>query len=146
MAKNSTQPATGKLVHIYSTLTNPQMFTTYVNGGADLPVVDRKVQINGGTGIASRNLITTMGVHTGISLDDYEAIKDMPSFKKFVEDGFIVVEGKEAAQIERVVSNMNIADPSSPLTPSDFTADAPQDGSAPLPVDLKKAGTGWVLK
>lgn len=131
-------------VHIYSTLANPQNFVTYGKGGGDLPVVEREVKIAGGAGIANKNLITPMGVHTSISDEDYAAIQDMDHFKKFVESGHIRVEAKKAYDIEQIVSEMNPRDPGGPITPADY-ANVKQDGSTPLPVDSEKVGSGWVL-
>lgn len=133
------------LVHVYSTLANPQVFTTYRPGGADLQVIDREVPIAGGAGIASKNLITPLGVHTAITVDDYEAIKDLQHFARFVESGHIRVEKKKAAELERIVSDMNPRDPGGPITPADYAA-TPSDGSVPIPVESAKLGTGWVLK
>lgn len=131
-------------VHIYSTLASPQNFVTYGKGGGDLPVVEREVKIAGGAGIATKNLLTPMGVHTSISDEDYAAIQDLTHFKKFVESGHIRVEAKKAYDIEQIVSEMNPRDPGGPITPADF-ANQKQDGSAPIPVTADKAGTGWVL-
>jgi hypothetical protein len=133
------------LVHIYSTLANGQTFTTYKPGGADLQVIDREVPIKGGAGIASKNLITPMGVHTAIGVDDYEAIKDLKHFKDFVDNGLIRVERKKASELERIVGDMNPRDPGGPVTPADY-AQTPSDGSVPIPVESSKLGTGWVLK
>lgn len=134
-----------QLVHVYSTLANPQLFVTYKKGGADLPVIDRQVPIKGGSGIASKNLITPMGVHTAISEEDYQAIKDLEHFKMLVESGNIRVENKKAGEIERIVSDMNPRDPGGPVTPADYVA-SPTNGSVPIPVEQDKLGTGWVLK
>ena len=144
MAAVQTQKSSA-VVHVYSTLANPQIFVTYKPGGADMPVVDREVHVAGGAGIASKNLITPLGVHTAISVDDYEAIKDLSHFTNFVESGHIRVEKKKASELERIVSDMNPRDPGGPITPADYAA-TPSDGSVPIPVSQDKLGTGWVLK
>lgn len=131
-------------VHVYSTLANPQKFVTYAKGGGDLPVVDREVIVAGGAGIATKNLITPHGVHTSISDEDYAAIQELAHFKTLVEKGHLRVEAKKAYDIDQIVSEMNPRDPGGPLTPADY-ATGKQDGSAPIPVDAEKAGTGWVL-
>jgi len=137
------QKSTGT-VYIYSTLANAQAFTTYKPGGADLMVVDRTVLVKGGAGIASKNLITSLGEYTQVSVEDYEAIKDLAHFKEFVERGHIRVEKKKASELERIVSDMNPRDPGGPITPADYEK-TPQDGSAPIPVDQARLGSGWVL-
>lgn len=133
------------VVHIYSTLACPQVFTTYRKGGAELQVIDREVHIAGCAGIASKTLITRMGTFTTVSVEDYEAIKDLSHFTQFVESGMIRVEKKKASDEERVLSDMNPRDPGGPLTPADY-ATTPSDGSVPIPVESAKLGTGWVLK
>ena len=132
------------MVHIYSTLANPQKFVKYEpaqeHGMFATPVVE--VLIRGGAGIASKNLITAQGVHTAISEDEYTAICDLAHFKQFVESGHIRVE-KRDYDIDKMVSDMNARDPGGPLTPADFES-APKDGSVPLPTEQEKLGTGWV--
>jgi hypothetical protein len=109
-----------------------------------LPVVEREVLVRGGAGIASKNLITPQGVHTPITEEEYQAIKDLEHFKKFVESGRIRVERKEY-DIDKMVSDMNPRDPGGPLTPADFEKDA-KDGSMPIPTESKDLGTGWVAQ
>lgn len=149
MAKQ-VQKSTG-LVHIYSTLANPQKFVVYEvvtpdqaqeMGRLPLPVVE--VLIRGGAGIASKNLITPNGVHTAITAEEYDAIKDLAVFKSFVDNGFIKVEGKQF-DLDRIVGDMNAKDPGGPVTPADFMNEA-QDGSVPIPVDRDKVGTGWAIQ
>jgi hypothetical protein len=130
-------------VHVYSTLACPQKFVTYKPGGADLPVVDKECLIKGGAGIASKNLITPHGVHTEIDDSDYAWLKDHVHFKQFVERGNIRVDEK-LWDIDKIVGDMNPRDPGGPITPADY-ATGKQDGSAPIPVDGEKAGSGWVL-
>jgi hypothetical protein len=145
MATKQVQAKSSNVVHIYSTLANPQCFVTYRKGGGDLPVVEREVFVAGRAGIANKNLITPMGTHTAISTDDYEAVKNLPHFVDLVERGHLKVEAKKALDIEVVVGDMNPRDPGGPITPADFARGA-QDGSVPLPVEMEKAGSGWVLK
>jgi hypothetical protein len=142
MAKNL--PKSQEMVHVYSTLATPQAFTTWKAGGGDIPLVDRQVVIKGGAGVATKNLLTPIGVHTAITVDDYDAIKDHPRFVRLIGRGHIRVEKKRAYDIESVVSDMNPADPGGPLTPADYAA-VNQDGKVPIPVTQEKAGSGWVL-
>lgn len=132
------------LVHIFSTLANPQKFTVWSKPPENgmLPITEREVLVRGGAGIASKNLITPNGVHTAITIEDYDAIKDLQHFKQFVDSGHIRVERKEY-DIDKMVGDMDSRDPGGPLTPADFES-AAKDGSAPIPVEQEKAGTGWV--
>lgn len=138
------QKSTGS-VHIYSTLANPQRFVVYAPPPevGMLPVVAREVLIKGGAGIASKNLITPIGVHTAITQDEYDAICGLEHFTRFVASGHITVQQKVINDIDRAVSDMNPRDPGGPLTPADYMNEK-ADGSVPLPVELDKAGTGWV--
>jgi hypothetical protein len=137
------------MVHVFSTLANPQKFAVYempdatdANQMGRLPVMTHSVLIRGGAGIASKNLITRQGVHTAITVEDYEAIANNSTFKKFVADGFIRVE-KRDYDIDKMVGDMNPRDPGGPITPADYENTA-KDGSEPLPTDADKLGTGWV--
>lgn len=142
-SKQVAEKSTGN-VHIFSTLANPQKFVVYTPPAevGMLPVVAREVLIRGGAGIASKNLITPQGVHTAITQDEYDAIAELPHFKKFVESGHIRVERKQY-DIDKMISDMNPRDPGGPLTPADYENTA-KDGSQPLPTDQEKIGSGWV--
>lgn len=133
-------------VHIYSTLATPQIFVTYDPPPQEgmFPIERVRVAIAGGAGIASKNLITRHGVHTSITAEEYEAIKDLQHFQQFVKDGYIRVEGREW-DIDKIVGDMNPRDPGGPLTPADFE-NAPKDGTQPVPVSSETAGSGWVTR
>jgi hypothetical protein len=149
MASKQVAVKSSGMVHIYSTLANPQKFVTYLmpdaadaNQMGRLPVIDREVLIRGGAGIASKNLITPLGVHTAITADEYESIRELPHFQAFVKSGHFRVENK-SVDIDKIVGDMNPRDPGGPVTPADYET-AKKDGSEAIPVELDKAGTGWV--
>jgi len=130
----------GETVHVYSTLANDQLITIYADNAErmnDLPPVVEKVLIKGGAGIASKNLITPMGIHTQLSIDEYNAIKDHWHFQEMVERGHLKVESRKV-DIEAAIGDMNANDPSSPLTPADYEASA-KDGTEAVPSDVLKA-------
>lgn len=145
MAKQTADKSSG-IVHIFSTLANPQKFVAYAPAAeiGMFPTPIREVTIKGGAGIASKNLITAHGVHTAITADEYEAICELAHFKAFVDSGHIRVERKEY-DIDKMVGDMNPRDPGGPITPSDYEATR-TDGSAALPVSIEKAGNGWVAQ
>jgi len=118
MAQAKSQTPTGK-VYVFSTLTNATKYVDYENGGADLKHEKRSVMIHGGTGIATKHLITPMGVMTPISAEDYDWLKDDFHFKEHIKKGFIKVE-KKAYEPEKVASDMKTGDGSAPITPSDY--------------------------
>lgn len=146
MATKQVVEKSSGMVHVFSTLANPQKIVVWSKPPENgmLPVPEREVLIRGGAGIASKNLITPQGVHTAITMEEYEAIKDVEHFKKFVDSGHFRVERKEY-DVEKMVSDMNSRDPGGPLTPADYEKDA-KDGSVPVPVEQEKLGTGWVAK
>lgn len=140
------QVSTASMVHVFSTLANPQRFVVYSKidpASGMLPQIEHEVLIKGGAGIATKNLLTPHGVHTAITGADYEAIKDLAHFKEFVERGHIRVETK-AYDVDKIVGDMNPRDPGGPVTPADYATEV-QDGSKPIPTELDKTGTGWVL-
>lgn len=146
MAKNQQQEnksaavIVGNFVHVYSTLANSQTYTRYADNRDqvnDLPQKVVEVHIAGGTGIASKNLITPLGVHTKITREDYDAIKDLHVFKVHVENGFIRVEDSKI-DVEAAAGEMNANDPGAPLTPSDYEADKDND-NVPVPRDVRKS-------
>jgi hypothetical protein len=145
MAREAAQKSSG-MVHIYSTLANPQKIVVWSKPTdlGMLPEMECEVLIRGGAGIASKNLITPQGVHTAITQEEYDAIAEVPHFKNFVESGHFRVERKEY-DLDKIVSDMNPRDAGGPLTPADFEKTA-KDGSAPIPVDRDEIGTGWVSK
>jgi len=132
MAQAKSQTPTGK-VYVFSTLTNATKYVDYEEGGADLKHEARSVRIEGGTGIATKHLITPLGVMTAIEAKDYEWLKDNFHFKEHVKNGFIKVE-KKAYDPEKVASDMPVGDGSAPITPSDY----PQSG------DMKEPQVGKV--
>lgn len=141
--KQVAQKSSGS-VYVYSTLACPQKFVVYAPPPEPgmLPVEKVSVLIRGGAGIASKNLITEHGVHTVITQSELDAISELDHFKRFVASGHIRVEGK-LFDIDKMISDMNPRDPGGPLTPADFMNE-PTDGTKPLPVELEKAGSGWV--
>lgn len=109
--------------YVFSTLANDQLYTNWIQGGADLPVKGHSVLIKGGTGVANDRLITPIGVSTEISEYDLEELERNPSFKDHRDKGFLVVRAKNA-DAEKVASDMNMDDESAPMTDADYTTDA----------------------
>lgn len=108
--------------YIYSTLATDVTYTLYDKGASDLPVVDKKVFIRGGTGVANKYLQTPMGVMTEVSDAELEIMKQVPLFQRHVDKGFITVE-KKNVDPEVVAADMESRDVSAPLVPEDFVED-----------------------
>jgi hypothetical protein len=115
---------------VYSTLTAPQAYSVWVQGGGDLPAQKLICVIKGGAGIANKNLITPRGVATHVTPSELEGLNQCPMFQRHKERGYIRVDDKEL-DAEKVASDMASRDNSAPLTDGDFEADgkpAPKSG------------------
>jgi hypothetical protein len=124
-------------VYVFSTLACDQRYVDYQKGPNDLPIEGRSVLIEGGTGVANKRLVTPLGVCTTITDADLELLEQNEMFKLHRDKGFLTVQRK-SADPEKVASDMSLADPSAPLTPSDYQdggrfskeASAPKVGAA----------------
>ena len=122
--------------HVYSRLANSVTYTSYSKGGGDIPRIEKKVLVNGGAGIASKNLVTPQGVVTTVSDEDAEFLENDHHFRNHQKNGFVTISDKKH-EVEKVVADMGeVADESSPLTPADYH-DAEEKG-LPVPSDLKE--------
>lgn len=95
-------------IYIFSTLTAAQNYR--IGDGPE------EVLIEGGAGIANRNLITPRGVATVITPEQFAELNHNEVFKLHVKNGFITFSDKKA-DAETVAENMNQNDPSRPDTP-----------------------------
>src|ERR1019366_4431902 len=106
--------------YVYSKMSAGVDYNRFEKGGADLPVKTGKVTIHGGAGIANKNLVTPNGTVTKVTDEEMEFLNSHDTFVQHKKNGSIKVEKKEF-DVEKVVANMgDNADPSSPLTPTDF--------------------------
>ena len=114
-------------LHVFSKLSTDVTYHDYEAGGADLPVITKSVTINGGAGVATKHLVTPLGVHTEITEDQAELLNRNGIFQLHKKNGFVVIE-KKKADVEKVAANM--ADTSDyktsarQLTAMDFASDA----------------------
>lgn len=106
--------------YVYSKMAAAVDFNIFQKGGADMPVKTGKITINGGAGIANKNLITPNGVVTEVTDEELEILNAHNLFVQFKTNGYITVE-KKKVDVEKVVADMSDkADPSSPITPADY--------------------------
>lgn len=112
--------------YIYSTATCGAFYTLYENNSSKDIAVPKKangrvlqVEIKGGHGVATKNLITPRGVVTQVSDEEFELLKQNASFQKHVQAGFLSFDKKEVAA-EKKVADMADKDGSAPVTPQDF--------------------------
>ncbi len=102
---------------VYSTLTNNNIYAQYDYSGPDLPRVVKSVLINGGTGVADKNIVTPIGVVTQVTDEDMRFLETEITFKEHVKNGFIKVE-KTKRDMSKVTKDMILEDKSAPLTPN----------------------------
>lgn len=115
------------MFYVYSTATCPISYVSYQgNSSHDLGVIQKRpdgskmaVTINGGHGVASKNLITPKGVVTEVSDEDMDFLLNDRLFKKHMEAGFMSYDKKEVSP-EKKAKDMAEKDGSAPLVPSDF--------------------------
>ncbi len=119
--------------HVYSKLSAPVSYHEHVPGGANVTSIGRTVTIAGGAGVANKNLITPLGVHTEVTEEEMEFLNNDETFKLHKQNGFIAIETKNY-DIEKVVADMTSEpDPGGPLTPGDFE-NVPEGTAKPVGV------------
>lgn len=114
--------------YVYSTITNPTNYIEYAtNSSHDLPVVLKKVLIQGGHLVSNKHFVTPIGVMTVVSDEDMEMLKNNDAFKRHIAKGFITFQ-KKKTDPEKMARNMAEKDGSSPLTPKDYEKAEKIDG------------------
>lgn len=119
MRKKQTAVTSGDTVFVFSTLAADVEYIEWLKTGNDLPARGRSVVIKGGAGVANDRIVTPMGVSTQIDAAHLPWLEENHLFALHKENGHIVVQAK-AADPEKVAADMNLNDPSAPLTPSSY--------------------------
>ena len=122
-------------VYVFSTLTSSVEYRNHVQGGADLPLVDKSVLIVGGTNIPDKHLVTPFGVMTKVSAENFSWLQGNELFKLHQKNGYITVREK-AADPEKVATDMKTRDESAPLVDADF-----KEGEKPAETADGKGGS-----
>lgn len=82
----------------------------------------RSVLIKGGAFVADKKTLESVkGVVNEVTDEDYDWLKDNPTFKQMVNDGYIVVFEKENSA-KKEADKGDMKDNSAQLTPEDFEA------------------------
>lgn len=121
--------------YVYSTASNDTTFTRFEAHGNDMPKIVKRVLIKGGTNVATKRLITPLGVRTEVSNDDLAFLHTRQNFLRMVKAGFMKVD-ESKLDPEVPAADMNTRDDSAPRVPQDFEKD--KDGVAPVERDLKE--------
>ncbi len=105
--------------YIFSTIANDQTYVNWVEGEGGVNTVTSETEVKGGHGVANDRLVTPLGVVTEVSDEQLAELEKNFVFQMHKKKGFLVVRAKNADP-EKVVSVMNLKDPSAPLTEADF--------------------------
>jgi hypothetical protein len=121
------------MYHIYSTLANDNEYVRYSQHGPQgVNLAEASVLIKGGSGVNRKNIGTPLGVHTSISDEDFEWLKDEYSFKQHMKNGYITVQ-KQKSEPEVVAADMAtrqwVKDAQGNVVRGDAFPVAPQDFS-----------------
>ncbi len=104
--------------YVYSTLATGMDYTNHV-ATHDLPRVVAKVTINGGAGVADKNLVTPLGGVTEITEEKLEQLRLNPVFQMHEKNGFVKVDDRRR-DVEVAVADLQARDESAPAIPEDF--------------------------
>lgn len=115
--------------YVFSTITNDITYCDYIKGGADLPVLKSKILIKGGTGVATKHLVTALGISTKVTDEELAILKENDGFVRHMEKGFITFRDSNENP-EKVASDMVTRDKSSPIVPQDYDPDS--EGAKPI--------------
>lgn len=110
---------------------------THENG---LPHAKASVTIEGGFGVANKNLITPQGVVTPVTDEQLAVLCKVELFRTHEANGFVQVLDKNPGDPERASADMNRNDPSAPLTDASYEGAAESGGAAPAAPALPKRG------
>ncbi len=129
------------MFHVFSTLANSNRYMKYRQAPQnDINIAERTVLIKGGSGVHHKSIGTPLGVYNSVEDEDMEWLKEDPTFKKHVANGYITVE-KRKVNPEVAAANMvthNQRTDACPIVPEDFRDDGKRETIKP--VRNKKAG------
>ena len=118
-----------KTFFIYSTLPCAQQYTLYAKDQPNptVNVVDKHVLIEGGHGVANKNIITPYGVMTEVTEEQMEILNNVPQFKSHKEAGYISVRDKQD-DVEKVADNLDKDSKDMPKSKKDLNKDVKEEG------------------
>jgi len=106
--------------YIYSTMSSDNDIILYEKDENGKQIAKGKITIAGKANVANnKTLITPLGAVTSLEDKEYDLIKDNNHFKKWIANGFIVVQDKKS-DVEVVVKNMTAKDKSAQKKADDF--------------------------
>lgn len=120
------------MIYVYSTLTCANKYNLYDTPVGGIATLKKSITIEGGHGVATKQLVTPQGAVTAITEEDLELLEKNPVFQTHKTNGFIRYTRIETKP-EKVAKDMEEKDASAPKTPEDFA----EDNVSPV-VDKKK--------
>lgn len=110
-----------KTAHVFSTLSNDQLYTNYKLGDNGRNIVDVEIHIKGGANVAEQKRVTTpYGVATEVTEEALVELEKNPVFRMHKDKGFITIRQRHADP-DKVATDMARKDLSAPLTMADST-------------------------
>ena len=112
--------------YVYSTLSNDNIYASYDTSGSNknTPILLRSILVKGGAGIATKHLITPLGVVTSVTDDELEHLKTNEVFQEHLRNGFIKID-KKKVDGEVAAADMASRDKSAPFVPEDVDYNDP---------------------
>src|SRR5277367_4378873 len=100
--------------YVYSTLTNSTAYAIYKKTDVKQPgVIERTILIKGGSNLATKSLITPLGVASKVSDEDLAILENDYHFQQHVKKGFITYD-KRNISVEKAIESMVKRDKSAP--------------------------------
>lgn len=128
------------MIYVISTMSNDNVYAIYEKR-EDVNVVAKSILIKGGANVQDKRIlqVSSVGVTTPITEEDYNLLKDNPVFKLHQDKGFIKVVQSNESEAKKKAEKMDTKDKSAQLTPQDFK----NRGFKNVPeVDVDKITTG----
>lgn len=122
-----------KKVYIYSKAANAQSFVIYKNKKSSDKVrgvnkYEKIVAINGGAGVTDKvTRRCPKAVETILSLEEFDAIKELPAWKKFCANGFMLSSEKQLSE-EDAAAKLSGEDNAAALTEDKVQSRAKKTG------------------
>jgi hypothetical protein len=130
------------MYHIFSTLANSTRYVKYRQAPQrDLNIAERFVLIKGGSGIHQKHIGTPLGIHTAVSDEDMEWLKDDLHFKQHIKNGYVTVRKSEVnpeVAAADMVTRDRVTD-ACPVVPQEFKEDGDRETIKPVVNKKSKA-------
>lgn len=125
-------------IFIFSTLTSDQIYAMWSPPPAGgVARIERQVKIKGGANVASKLLVTPVGVRTQVTEEELDLLEKNHTFNRHVAGGFIQVRKDKVDPEVAVAADMEQRDKSAPYTPE--SPEFAESGAKPMKSSKKDA-------